>query len=427
MGCSSSVTARARPQAPSQRLPTHNHKVKAASQRPESMQTPQDTETPEQPLQNAVNDGSLFEDTEFPATVKTLTKDTSNENYKTFQEAIWRRPPEIMGCGYDEIKIFDTIDVNDIAQGLLGNCYFLAALSGLAEEPERVKLTIQTSEINKSGKYSVRFYLRGVPTTITVDDQFPCYNYSPYEPLFSKPKGKELWTMLLEKAWAKMFKSYTNIEAGTIEEALEHLTGAPSFGFETEKRSDNEIWTTLKQADLKKFIVGAASHGDVEESSGIVGGHAYTMVSVHEVEGHKLVKLRNPWGQGEWQGDFSDSSSLWTESLKQAVGYENANNGMFFMKLKDFKKHFSRYSTHHCYDNWHYSYVEQKSGPKHANYYKFSVNKPCEAYFRIHQTDFRSYDISQEERDDFKYSPASFMIVKVEYDGQYKLVCKWYF
>ena len=424
MGCSSSVTARARPQAPSQRLPTHNHKVKAASQRPEPMQTSQDTETPEQPLQNVVNDGTLFEDSVFPATLETLTKDANNENYKTFQEAIWRRPPEIMGCGYDEIKVFDTIDVNDIAQGILGDCYFLAALSGLAEQPERVKRTIVTSEANKSGKYSVRFYLRGVPKTITVDDRFPCSHSSPYEPLFTKPKGKELWTMLLEKAWAKMFKSYANIEAGTIEEALEHLTGAPSFRFQTEKQSDDEIWSTLKQADLKKFIVGASSYGDVEKSSGIVGGHAYTMVSVHEVEGHKLVKLRNPWGEGEWTGDFSDSSSLWTESLKQAVGYEDSNNGMFFMTLGDFRNYYDDYSIHHCQDNWSYSCVEQKSEPKHANYYKFSVDKPCEAYFRIHQTDDRSYGLSEEERINFEYSPASFMIAKVENDGQYKLVCK---
>ena len=26
----------------------------------------------------------------------------------------------------------------------------------------------------------------------------------------------------------------------------------------------------------------------------------------------KLVKLRNPWGKGEWNGDWSDSCYKWT-------------------------------------------------------------------------------------------------------------------
>jgi len=30
---------------------------------------------------------------------------------------------------------------------------------------------------------------------------------------------------------------------------------------------------------------------------------------------HKLVKLRNPWGGGEWKGDWSDESYLWTKEL----------------------------------------------------------------------------------------------------------------
>lgn len=34
--------------------------------------------------------------------------------------------------------------------------------------------------------------------------------------------------MLLEKAWAKLYKSYKNTEAGYVSEALRILTGAPS-------------------------------------------------------------------------------------------------------------------------------------------------------------------------------------------------------
>ena len=42
--------------------------------------------------------------------------------------------------------------------------------------------------------------------------------------------------------------------------------------------------------------VGSPSGSDVHVfSSGIFQGHAYSLLQVHEVDGHKLVKIRNPW------------------------------------------------------------------------------------------------------------------------------------
>jgi len=325
-----------------------------------------------------------------------------------------------MNCSYGEIRVFDMVDVNDVAQGILGNCYFLASLSGLAEEPERVKSIFETTLANRYGKYSVRFFVQGVPVIMTVDDRFPCYNNETQEPLFSKPKGKELWALLIEKAWAKLYKSYVKIEAGTVEEALEDLTGAPSFVFFVDKETDDAIWEKLKHADLKKYVIGASSRENInKEATGIVENHAYTVVSVHETEGHKLVRIRNPWGNFEWKGDFSDSSALWTDSLKKAVQCENSENGIFYMSIRDFRRHYNNYSIHHYSDGWHYSFIEQTCDPKHASYFKINVEEPCEVYFRIHQKGSRF--LPEKEQEGFKYSPASFMIVKIEKDDSYKL------
>ena len=79
-------------------------------------------------------------------------------------------------------------------------------------------------------------------------------------------------------------------------------------------------------------MMSCTQHNRLEmRSNGIVSGQAYTVISVHEAQGKKLMRLRNPWGQHEWKGDYSDNSPLWTQSLKQEVGWINKEDGIFFM------------------------------------------------------------------------------------------------
>lgn len=53
---------------------------------------------------------------------------------------------------------------------------------------------------------------------------------------------------------------------------------------------------------------------------GIVQGHAYSILDVAEVDGAKLMQLRNPWGDStEWKGKWSDHSSEWTEKRKRML------------------------------------------------------------------------------------------------------------
>jgi calpain-15 len=65
------------------------------------------------------------------------------------------------------------------------------------------------------------------------------------------------------------------------------------------------------------------------------------LISFHDVlDGGKpvsLVKLRNPWGQGEWTGDWSDKSKKWTPELKAQLNVKDINDGMFFMNINDYK------------------------------------------------------------------------------------------
>ena len=60
--------------------------------------------------------------------------------------------------------------------------------------------------------------------TIDMDEFVPCLYGTP---AFTYAKDHELWVVLLEKAWAKLYTSYKRIELGHPEEALHDLTGAP--------------------------------------------------------------------------------------------------------------------------------------------------------------------------------------------------------
>ncbi|MEE4247837.1 MAG: C2 family cysteine protease, partial [Kangiellaceae bacterium] len=74
---------------------------------------------------------------------------------------------------------------------------------------------------------------------------------------------------------------------------------------------------------------------------GLVPGHAYTVIALKEAFQNKLVNIRNPWGQFEWDGDWSDNSPLWDERMKAAIQPNlDSFDGTFWMSFEDFQNYF---------------------------------------------------------------------------------------
>lgn len=46
--------------------------------------------------------------------------------------------------------------------------------------------------------------------------------------------------------------------------------------------------------------------------------------------------MRNPWGKGEWTGDWSDKSDLWTPEIKKELEYSDKDDGSFWIRVDDF-------------------------------------------------------------------------------------------
>jgi calpain-15 len=158
---------------------------------------------------------------------------------------------------------------------------------------------------------------------VIIDDQIPCTNTEIPEPAFSHAHGEELWVILIEKAWAKVHGSYERIEAGFAEEVLRDLTGAPC---EVLNHDDENLWDKLQEGEKEGYLM-AASAGTTEaskallEEMGLIGNHSYGILDIKSIETldgpEQLINLRNPWGDFEWTGDWSDQSSNWTPDLKK--------------------------------------------------------------------------------------------------------------
>jgi hypothetical protein len=73
-----------------------------------------------------------------------------------------------------------------------------------------------------------------------------------------------------------------------------------------------------------------------------MSGHAYSLISVHEADGPvpRLLRLRNPWGRTEWNGDYSDESKLWNPALSAKYKHVNEDDGTFFMPYLEYLKFF---------------------------------------------------------------------------------------
>lgn len=98
-----------------------------------------------------------------------------------------------------------------LRQGKLGDCYFLSSLAALAERPDRIFNVFLTNELNAEKRFSVKVLFKGRWQVVDIDDYFP---FLKDKPVFSRSNNRELWVMILEKVWAKIYGSYMNISAG---------------------------------------------------------------------------------------------------------------------------------------------------------------------------------------------------------------------
>lgn len=363
-----------------------------------------------------------FKDMDFPPDASSLVRCWASADIECQVEWAkyeWKRLSEVFAG--KTLAVFDDIQPGDIQQGGLRDSYFLAALSALAEKPERIQCLFITKEVQENCCYRISLFNLGVWSEYTIDDFVPV-SLNPngsYDLAFSGPKElrgvTELWTILLEKAWAKKYQSYYDIQTGHSSEVLTDLTGAPCEILYT---SSEVIWEKLTAADEAGFVMMSATSPDGHyqgQLAGLLPNHCYAVLSAKTVDSVQLLKLRNPWGHYEWRGDWSDTSSLWTpEALSEMEMEGHTDDGVFCMALPDFQRYFESLTLCYVHDQfWSFNLPMDQTKEEEYSVVQLEVKQSTLLYFLVCQIDERRFG----GEGGYQYAPVRLILSKQEGDS----------
>jgi hypothetical protein len=274
----------------------------------------------------------------------------------------------------------DGYSSSDVRQGANGDCWFISAVATLCTNQELMdKICVARDE--ECGVYGFVFHRDGEWFPTVVDDNLYLHTEDfeaqgdYYDPRGEKERKwkknhqtgsdalhfakcadpNETWLPLLEKAYAKAHGDYEAIAGGYSGEAIEDLTGGVSTKMKTSRiLSKNRLWEELLEVN-ERFLFAVSSPGgyggDDHSRKGLALNHAYSLIRAvqekdEEGKEHKLVLIRNPWGErgwdgnGEWNGPWSDGSKEWTPYWMQKLNHTFGDDGLFWMSYEDMLKRF---------------------------------------------------------------------------------------
>ena len=273
-----------------------------------------------------------------------LPEDVEDSDVDGWEKLKWARAEEIMNTQNYQVFVEGT-SADDIIQGSIGDCYFLSAIGSLCKFPKLINRLFYSKEKTKEHEYGIYIFINGLWELVLVDDYFP-YSGSYFKQFaFGSSRGNELWLSLLEKAWAKINGCYAKIGCGgTPNEVFDVLTEAYSEYYVVSANDKDNLWKKMLDSKNKGYVMTAGTSADVYnlpiEEKGLAPGHAYTIIDLLEINREKVLRLRNPWGNGEYTGDWSDSSKKWTAELKKKYNFLKKDDGDFHMAYEDYLKYY---------------------------------------------------------------------------------------
>ncbi len=309
----------------------------------------------------------------------------------------WYRP-EVIFDNQNYIILPEEISPNDIIQGCLNDSYFLSVLGSLCKYPKIIEKLFFIKEKTKEHLYGIYFNLHGNWKLVLIDDNFPVIdnknNFKKFS--FAHCRNREIWVNLLEKAWAKVNGCYAQIgKKFSPYEIFDILTESYTEVINLNKYRNNlknKLWEKILNAQNKDFIIISVSNNNSSvEEIGLVPGDTYIISKAYEInddiESEKLLKLCNPWGGVEFSGDWGETSSKWTEELKEKLKFSKKKDGEFFITFNDFIKYYGSFGIVKLHEDYLSNSIRiSKPLAKKCQLIKIKVlSKECHTYLQLYQ------------------------------------------
>ena len=259
----------------------------------------------------------------------------------------WKSADKIWG---NDISIFgETISENDIKLGMVKDAYFVAAMKALIQFPSIIIQLFKTMMLPEDDS-GIQIFLKieGVWTIYIIDNYFPVSKETG-ETIFCDSPTKNLWAVLLEKAWAKANFGYGNIVQGLTSEVFNAFTPFITIPINVPKEDDESLWENIKVIEKNNCIMTATVKEGTPgiENTGLIKNYSCIFVSTKEGtykgKNIKLVEMWNPFDEGIWKGDYSHTSEIWNdhEELKKIFNYNgDQENGHFLISFDDLRLYF---------------------------------------------------------------------------------------
>jgi len=167
---------------------------------------------------------------------------------------LWCRPAEVDPYAQ---YFSENFYLPKVVQGTLPDETFVAALSAVCSftgyDLLQTIIASRPDDFQPFGVFSCRFYVEGDWVEVITDTRIPAVRHElthELTPAYSRsPVSNEMWSVLLQKAYAKAVGSYEAIQKIKLHEALLHLTGGSVQRYSTNKQADGpQPWNLVVKA-----------------------------------------------------------------------------------------------------------------------------------------------------------------------------------